>query len=263
MTACKSKIIYKNYSSDNRIEVQDNRVNRSLYFSETILQSSMEKSQPHRLILSYTRYMMLPLLIAIPEKLLILGVGGGSFIRFFDHYFPKTTIDAIDSCQETLKIARHYFHLPQTSKIMIHNSCGSEFLSDTDEQYDLILIDTFDLKGMARKIYNPVILELCRKKLTDTGILCCNLWSNNRSFLAEVKEILDQHGNQTLYIPVPDKGNVISISTNQTLSWNHLHPKNRNLINLAEKLEIDFAEMVKIARRANMPLWQRACDHFF
>ncbi len=263
MNAENNKTVYKNSLSNIRIDVQENRVKRSLYFSETILQSSMDKSAPHKLIIDYTRFMMLPLLLQIPQKILIIGLGAGSFLRFFHYHFKQIEIDAVDNCDEILKIAKKYFFLPQSEKINLHNCCGNEFLSQTKKRYDLILIDSFDKKGMAKEIYNEKTLTLCNEHLTESGILCCNIWSNDLLALSEIKEIIDKVNRQTLYIPVPNKGNIIGIGSNRHFNWQSLHPKNPKLISLEEKLEINFTEMVKIARRTNMSLWQRACKAIF
>lgn len=257
MTPVTGKLLFRNKLYSNRIEVRDDGVNLSLYFSETILQSRMQKSHPHRLIVGYTQYMMLPLLIKIPETVLIIGIGGGSFLRFLHYHFPQTKIDAIDNCQETLQIANRYFSLPQSDKLNIFSESGEMFLEKCTKKYDLIMIDAFDQKGMSPTIYTDKTLSLCKKRLNADGLLCSNVWSADSEHLKQIKLSIEQNFTQALYIPVPKKGNIIAVAAKRPFHWQNLHPKNKLVQEMSDKLEIDFKEMVKNARRANMSIWQQ------
>lgn len=257
MTPVTGKLLFRNKLYNNRIEVRDDGVNLSLYFSETILQSSMQKSHPHRLIIGYTQYMMFPLLIKIPKKILVIGIGGGSFLRFLHFHFPQAKIDAADNCMETLEIAKRYFSLPKSNQVNIFCESGETFLQKCCQKYDLIMIDAFDQKGMAPSIYNDKALSLCKNNLKSDGLLCSNLWSANRECLEHIKSSFKKNFNQALYIPVPLKGNIIALATKQPIHWQSLHPKRKIVQEMSDKLEVDFIKMVKIARRTNMSLWQQ------
>ncbi len=257
MTPVTGKLLFRNKLYNNRIEVRDDGVNLSLYFSETILQSSMQKSHPHRLIVGYTQYMMLPLLVKIPKNVLVIGIGGGSFLRFLHYHFPQAQIDATDNCQETLDVSNRYFSLPQSDQINIFNKSGEVFLQECTKKYDLIMIDAFDQKGMAPTIYSDNTLSLCRQHLNSDGLLCSNVWSADRGYLENIKSSFKQNFSQTLYIPVPKKGNIIVVAAPQPIHWHKLHPKNTTVQDMSNRLEIDFTEIVKIARRTNMSLWQQ------
>ena len=90
------KTIHRSHWQSQLIEVVDEGDTRSLYFGGHVLQSSMYLSAPQKLALSYTRFMAAPLLIDdAPERILVVGVGAGSLVRFFHHHFPDARIDGI------------------------------------------------------------------------------------------------------------------------------------------------------------------------
>ena len=69
--------------------VVDNGPRRFLHFDFGAIQSVMEVSNPVRLALAYTRKMMAFLLFnRTPERILLLGLGGGSLASFATQTCP-------------------------------------------------------------------------------------------------------------------------------------------------------------------------------
>lgn len=209
------------------------------------------------LVLSYTRYMTLPLLLIEPQNVLIIGVGGGSSVRFLHHYFPYTIIDGVDNSTEVLQIAHDYFALPSHANINMHCMLGEVFLAQTQKSFDLIQIDAFDQNGMAASIYNSTFFSLCGTSLTEDGLLCCNIWGNNQEHLDSTKKALENIFPCTIYIPVPNRGNIIAISSRKSIDWNRFHPRHSALARKNNQLNQDFLSMVKVARQANLTLWSQ------
>lgn len=217
----------------------------------------MNLQDKSELCLSYTQYMTLPLLLIKPQDVLIIGVGGGSNIRFLHHHFPDAKIVGVDTSAEVLKIAHTYFGLPSHPHVNMHCIPGEEFLTQTEQAFNLIQLDAFDKKGMVASIYNSNFFFLCTKLLTDDGLLCCNIWGNDQEHLDLTKEMLENVFPFTIYIPVPRRGNIIAISSRKPIDWSRFQPRQSSLPGLTSQPNLDFRTMVKVARRANLPRWKR------
>lgn len=247
------------------VEVVDCGDERSLYFSGHVLQSSMSRSSPHKLILSYTQYMMATLLFSKPPKrVLIIGLGGGSLLRFIHHHFPTCVIEAIDFSQHIINLAKGYFQLPATSSIIIHNSDGFKFLAglSAEHSYDLILIDAFDGNGMSPSIYHSEFFRLCQKSLRQNGLISVNLWSGKVERMEAVKKDLADHFNSIAELPVPQRGNVICLAGKDLNFRNMMERDKAKLVRLSTQFGIDFKCIGKIYRRHNLNFRQRVASFF-
>ncbi|MBE0582205.1 MAG: hypothetical protein IH612_00425, partial [Desulfofustis sp.] len=101
MGQAEKKVVHRAQYDNYLVEVIDRGDERFLIFAGNIVQSSMSISKPERLTLSYTRYMMAALLAGTcPEKVLIVGLGAGSLLRFINYHFPNCLIDGIDNAAD-------------------------------------------------------------------------------------------------------------------------------------------------------------------
>lgn len=259
------KNIHRSHWNGQLIEVIDEGDSRTLYFGGTVLQSAMFLSAPHKLALSYTRYMMASLLLDDgPQKILVVGVGAGSLVRFLHHHVPNARIDAIDCSNQVLDLADRYFHLPKSPGIRIHCRDGREFLSNrTDEHnYDLILIDAFDTDGMSRQIYSPEFFENCRDHLSVSGIVSINLWSGDQNRMEQVASEIAARFESLLELPVPNRGNVICLAGRGDLMMSIFERDSDEIQQLQQRFDINFKEIVRVCRKNNLSFLQRLSKFF-
>lgn len=259
------KTIHRSHWQSQLIEVVDEGNTRSLYFGGHVLQSSMYLSAPQKLALSYTRFMAAPLLIDdAPERILVVGVGAGSLVRFFHHHFPDALIDGIDYSTEVIDLARSHFHLPAASNVAIHCCGGFEFLSQREDEYnyDLILIDAFDTSGMSMEIYAGEFFDLCLDHLAFSGILCLNLWSGDHSRMEDVAMEIGIRFDSTLELPVPQRGNVICLAGREDVLSAIIDLDSAELDFLQDRFDLNFREMVRVCRKNNLNMFQRISRFF-
>lgn len=252
------RLLHQEYRHGHAVEVRDHGDHRSLYFGSD-LQSRMSFSCPQDLVLSYTWYMAGTLLI-VPEPLdiLIIGIGAGSFVRFFSHHFPRCRIDAVEISPHVISVARGYFRLPENERVVVHCRDGLDFLKESrDKRYDLILIDAFDAMGMSPAIYSEPFFSRCSASLKDAGAVSCNLWSDDALRLQEIKMILADHFPGRLYLPVPNRGNIVAFALKKAVPWSHVLLKNKEFTRLANRYGIDFKELAGVAKANNLSLSQK------
>lgn len=253
--------IHRSVNSGQLVEIIDEGTFRSLYFGKRTLQSRNDKEAPHKLQLLYTRYMMSCLLLKEhpPKNVLLLGVGGGSLISFLHHHLPSCIIDGVDNSQQIIELARQYFNLPDSPEVTIHLEDGSQFLENlpTIKKYDLILIDAFNEHGMSAAVYTSHLLKLCRNRLTEDGIVTCNLWSGNSLFLKRVQQILQAVFPSNLFIPVAGRGNIVAHSMAGPIPWAKLTQSKQRIYELGSRYELDFEQMIDAAIKENCSNWKK------
>ena len=253
-------IIVSEHFDNLLVEIVDEGDHRSLYFADKVLQSRISFSTPEALSLVYTQYMMAALLVQQePAHVLLIGIGAGALVRFLHHHFPHCTVDAVDCSQQIIRMAVGYFHMPDKEPITIHCCDGHAFLAAKKpvRPYDLILIDAFDEKGMARTIYTKDFFRLSMESLTREGVLSCNLWSSDPGELAEVKNGIARHAAGQVYLPVPNRGNIIALAFNTPVPWKTIDRPKNEIDLLSRRFAIDLGRIVKVARKCNMTLGQR------
>lgn len=258
------KIVYRDHWQDHLVEIIDKGDNRSLYFSGDVLQSTMSISAPHRLVLSYTRFMMATLLFNNPPcRVLMVGVGAGSLIRFLHHHFPECSIDGVDYSAGILKLAKGYFNLPDSRKIALHDGDGQEVLADlTGRSYDLILIDAFDQDGMAPSIYCDGFFKQCLHHLDQDGLVSLNLWSGDGRKMDRVQTDLERNFSSRLLLQVPERGNVVCIAGRNPKLSIIMERDYTELSRMSAEFNINFQEIVRVVIKQNLGFRQRIARFF-
>lgn len=234
------QVVLQQSSDDGIIEVVDIGDMRSMHFGTYPRQSSMSIQQPHQLTLSYTRSMMACLLFnPLPKHILVIGLGGGSLVKFLLHHYPDTQITVIEYRRDVIDIAQRFFGVPEhDERLIICHGDGYQLVSEMfyrgEQQFDLLLVDAYDHEGMAQSIGAQVFFDACAGVLSPRGLMSINLWGSDRpSFNLTMQRINQSFDDQSLLLPVADKGNVIALALKQVVNPTKL----KKLRPLAEQLE--------------------------
>jgi len=160
-------LIHQAVSDDGLIEVVDSGNIRSLHFGTFPRQSSMRLNQPHYLELSYTQAMMGCLLLnPNPKRVLVIGLGGGSLVKFLLHHFPDCYVDVVEYRRDVVDVAQSFFQVPiDNPNLNINLGDGYLYVNQcfyqTDFSYDLILVDAYDQNGMAASVGVQAFFDAC------------------------------------------------------------------------------------------------------
>lgn len=214
MLTDRGTLVFAQRDSDGLIEVLDNDGVRTLYFGTRAAQSSMLLYAPSVLALEYTRCMLAALLFQPrPQNILLIGLGGGSLVRYLLDHFPQANIVCVESRPSILDLARRYFLLPERPQLQVHVGDGADFLRDcAPGRFDLVLVDAFDSEGVHESVCSASFFADCRRVLARSGVLSINLWTTPS---APIKSILAQmqqgFGGQILRLPVEKRANLIAL----------------------------------------------------
>ena len=240
----KRNLLYSSIDNHGIIEVYQDTLLRSLHFGTSARQSAMYPDRPHILPLSYSRYMLAPLLfINEPGKILTLGLGAGSLFQCL-HYYTDATIDTVELRQAVVDVAIKYFHLPSNGPR--HNSfvmSALEFLRQNHNHYELCLIDIYNDRGIDETLLDESFYAGLASRMEPNGICSFNLWSSHPERYAKICKLIRSHFPYLLVVPVPRKGNVIIIAARQAFIQKETNLRAKAL-NLEEKFNIEFSAIL-------------------
>lgn len=113
------------------------------------------------------------------DKVLILGGGDGLAVRELLKYQDVREITMIDLdkgmtdlCSTDKQISEINGGSLSSEKLTIINMDAYQYLKETDEIYDVIIVDLPDPNNEAlNKLYSNIFYRLCSQHLTDTGVM--------------------------------------------------------------------------------------------
>lgn len=77
------------------------------------------------------------------RRVLIIGLGGGTTAKQFSHYYPDTTVDAVEVDPLVVDIAQRFFHVKPGPRLRLHVGDGRMYLKRSTEKWDLIVVDAY------------------------------------------------------------------------------------------------------------------------
>ena len=254
MLAGRGQLVHIDRDEQGVLEVIDDQFTRSLYFGTAARQSSMSHTDPDALVLSYTRAMLAGLLFQPqPREILLIGLGGGSLVRFLAHHYPEAVITVVEYRQAVIDIARRFFRLPEQPRIRILHQDGIDFIRDRAQpQYDLILVDAFDAAGLHPGIACESFLHGCQQRLAPGGLIALNLWNTDRARCrAQIRCFETALKQRALRLPVEARNNLIVIGAPHLERLPSRRALQEAILSLKQGLGLDFPYMHRQLRRHN------------
>ena len=129
-----------------------------------------------------------------PENVLIIGGGDGGALReVLKHPVKKAVMveidrEVIDTVREHVPIDEGAFEDPRTELII---GDGIKYVHETDEKFDVIIIDSTDPVGPAVALFSEDFYKACRNVLNDDGVVITQAGGS----YFHVDEFLKAYGN--------------------------------------------------------------------
>ncbi len=250
------QLIYQSIDELGSMEVIDIYGERRLHFGTEARQSTMLLNQPNQLLSRYARAMMSWMLFKTDiQSVLMIGLGGGLLAKYLLTHFPHCQLQVVEYRREVVKIAHHYFGLPNHPQLSIKIDDGANFMRKQIQQshsYDLILIDAFDAKGMANSMTQLSFIDHCQQLLNDDGMLLMNLWSSQTQLFQQILWYLQQVFAQRLWIlPIRKRGNTLAIAFNPELAQFNPKTLKQKALFLEQQWQLEFPLFVNDLKMHN------------
>lgn len=187
----------------------------SLSFESTLIQSCMRLDAPSELVLDYTRTMMgFVLFNPRPTAVLMIGLGGGSMLKYMHAHLPDADLTTIEISQAVIDMRHEFLIPPDDARHRIVCADGAAFVRKPPRAYDLILVDGFDGQGLPEALCSRSFYKHCREALTPDGLLVANVQADT----TQTREILQRLGkafsSAMIAVESDEGGNEIALAAN-------------------------------------------------
>ena len=188
--AAADQVIYEKTSLYRNITVTDdgNRIcmqfaSKGYYVSQ---QSCQYKDDPDRLVFDYAKLVMAGLLInPQPERILIIGLGGGTLPKTFHQMFPEAQVDSVEIDPAVVDVAKRFFDFEESENVKVIERDGRVYVKQAmrfNRQYDYIILDAFNGDYIPEHLMTKEWLEEVKSILAPGGVLIANTFSASRLY---------------------------------------------------------------------------------
>jgi spermidine synthase len=110
-----------------------------------------------------------------PGSIAILGDAAGTTARAYGHYFPHTTIDAVELDGRLTEIGRRFFALGQRPQLHTITADARPWLASVSRRYDAIFLDAYRQPYIPFYLATREFFALIRSHLTPRGLVVVNV----------------------------------------------------------------------------------------
>ena len=106
-------------------------------------------------------------------KVLVLGMGTGTYAKQCQKYFTNASIEGVEIDQKITDLASEYFQLPDSIKVTTYD--GRAYLNATDEKYDVIMVDAYQDITIPFQMSSIEFFTMVKEHLTKDGVMVVNM----------------------------------------------------------------------------------------
>jgi spermidine synthase len=183
---------------------------RSLYFSRELTQSGMRLSDPCALEFAYTRKMMCFLLfVHQPRHILMLGLGGGSLLKYCHRHLPSARITALEIDPNVLAFRDQFLVPPDDARLQVQLGDAALYVRQCEEKPDVVMIDAFDRHGFSASVCTRAFYLDVRDTLAPGGVMVANMVGPKVERATHLDMIADVFGGNIIVLPIESDGNYL------------------------------------------------------
>lgn len=180
-----TEIIYTKKSLYRNITVTDDGEKICMIFAArgryNSLQSCQLKANPDELVFDYTRLTMAGLLFnPQPQRILVVGLGGGTLPTAFQSMFPEAKIDVVEIDEAVVEVADRFFNYRPSDNNKTIVKDARVYVKQAGmfgRTYDYIVLDAFNGDYIPEHLMTKEWLEEVKHILSDDGVLIANTFS--------------------------------------------------------------------------------------
>ena len=108
-----------------------------------------------------------------PLKLLVLGMGTGTYASQCSRYFPGIEAEGVEIDEKITRLARQYFAMPDSVPVTTYD--GRAYLNAVDTKSDVILVDAYQDISIPFQMASVEFFSLVREHLKPGGVMVVNM----------------------------------------------------------------------------------------
>lgn len=249
--------VYETTSPYHHIRVVDEGDTRTLCFDDAT-ETRVSLKDPLRGHFEYTEFFHLAWLWNTNiQRVLMIGLGGGSAQLSFAHHYPTVKIDSVEIDPVVVRVAKDYFQFKESDRQRVFVEDGRMFLRRTTNHYDVIILDAY-VQGrygssIPQHLATREFFELARNRLTTNGIVAYNVIGSMNGWRADivgaVYRTLQAVFPQVYSFPARSSANVVLLATRAEIKANLTMLRTR-------------ADQLVAARRVTLPAFRERLVSF-
>ena len=130
-------------------------------------------------------------------KMLILGMGTGTYAAQCQKYYGTKKIKGVEIDQKITDLAHRYFDLPANIPVATYD--GRAYLQASDQKYDVIMVDAYHDITIPFQMSSTEFFKLVKSHLTKNGVMVVNMNMRNAG-----KNGINQYLTDTIASVFPD-----------------------------------------------------------
>jgi len=143
--------------------------------SDRIRQAAVDTADGEPALL-YPRWSSLALVLNPRlERMLVLGLGGGSAPGYLQRRLPRLRVDSVDIDPAVPEVARRFLRFAPRPGDRVFVADARSFLRGSDERWDLIFCDTYIGLSVPFHLTTVEFLDEIKRHLTPDGVFMLNL----------------------------------------------------------------------------------------
>ena len=221
LSSAQRVVLFDRISAYHHIQVYDENGKRTLSFNGS-WETTMSLTNPLAGHFEYTEYFQMPWLWNHDiKRVLMVGLGGGSTQRAYQHYYTNVMVDAVEIDPVVVEVAKKYFTVEETPQLKIHINDGRVFLRQTTNLYDVILMDAYSTtrygSSLPRQLTTKEFFTLASRHLRTNGVLAYNVIGQIQGFRATLigamYRTMSEVFPRVYMFPAVESQNVVFVAT--------------------------------------------------
>ncbi|MBT8141477.1 MAG: fused MFS/spermidine synthase [Gammaproteobacteria bacterium] len=242
-SSLQARVIHKERSLYRNIMVTQESGQRCLMFtirrSAKSRQSCVDLRNPKRLVFRYAQVSMTSFALqAKPEKILIIGLGGGTLPMTYADLLPEADITSVEIDPAVTKVAEEFFDFKRSERNRVAEIDARVFVKRAlrkQQKYDLIVLDAFNGDYIPEHLMTAEFLQEVKDLMDNDGVLVANTFSSSKLYSHESATYQSVFG-EFYNFKIPLGNRVIIASMNKL-------PGYKTLIEQAQKLELPLQDL--------------------
>lgn len=183
-------------------------------------QSCRFLENPQELVFPYAKMTLSSLLVQDnPQRILIVGLGGGTLPDTYSALFPDSEIIISEIDDAVFRVARDHFGFEETEKIKVDIGDARVYIKRAGlrgEKFDLVILDAFNGEYIPEHLMTVEFLEEVKNLLPENGMVIANTFSTSRLYAAESNTYQSVFG-EFFNIRMSGTGNRVVVASMQPL----------------------------------------------
>jgi spermidine synthase len=193
------KILHHSSNQFGPIWVFDDQAARCLSFvpPAQVVQSCMLPSRPAWMLFDYTSMMVSSVFFHDnPQKILMIGLGGGSMAKVINIILPQATLDIVEINPALPDITKKFFAFNPPAGTKIYVEDGAQFVKGAASgTYDIIILDAFTKDYIPPSMLSKEFALDIKRLLKQDGIVAANTFEANALHDKETKLFTEVFGS--------------------------------------------------------------------